>query len=117
MDDLLYLPENYKKFLQEEIKSITKIYIEKLFPAFANIDKEAEEYSQELFDDICQSVGGENDDPSDVAEFAEEKGIEYYQSLSLAQYGFTAFSISLLYHFWEQQIKKYTTSKILKISF
>ena len=107
MHDQLYLHQEYKKFLQAEIKGIAKIFIEKLFPTFNSIDEEAEEYSENLFESICQSIGDENSDPSDAAEYARDKGIEYYQTLSLAKYGFTAFSISLLYHFWEQQIRKF----------
>ena len=107
MQDQLYLHQDHKRSLQVEINGITIIFIEKLFPTFTNIQEEAEEYSENLFESICQSVGGENSDSSDAAEYATEKGIEYYQALSLAKYGFTAFSISLLYHFWEQQIRKF----------
>lgn len=107
MYDLLYLSPDYKKFLQDEIKRIAECFLERLFPSFNNIEKESDEYSQKLFDNTCQSVGDENYDPSDAAEYAMGKGIEYYQALSVAKYGFSAFSISLLYHFWEQQIRKF----------
>jgi len=100
----LWFPGDYRT--KEEIKSITRIFIEKLFPAFNNSEKGSDEYSKKLFNNTCQSIGHENFDLSDAAEAAMEKGIEYYQTLSLARYGFTAFSISLLYHFWEQQIRK-----------
>ncbi len=114
MDDLLYLTPDHKKYFQGKIQSLTRVFIDKLFPTFINIQEEAEEHSENLFDSICQSVGGENSDPSDAAEYAMDEGVEYYQALSLAKYGFTAFSISLLYHFWEQQIKYYLFNELRK---
>jgi hypothetical protein len=114
MQDQLYLYQRHKEYLQDEIKGITKIFIEKLFPTFNNIDNEAEKYTEFLFEEFCQSIGSENSDPSDAAEYARDKGIEYYQTLSLTKYGFTAFSISLLYHFWEQQVNKFLFNELKK---
>ena len=73
MPDILYLSPDYKKFFQDEIIRITECFLERLFPSFNNIEKESNEYSQKLFDNSCQSVGDENFNPSDLAEYATEK--------------------------------------------
>jgi len=94
----LYFDPYKRKWLKSEIAAYSKIFNERLFPTFENIEEEAEEYSEHIYDELGQLPGDGSIDMSEIAELAMEKGITYYEELSLVKYSFTAITIASLYH-------------------
>jgi hypothetical protein len=107
MDHQLYLHESLKRKLILEIDTFRRLFNERLFPTFSNIESEADSYTKEYFERISSSCYDESIDPSVLADQALEKGVSLYFELSQVKYSFTAVSISSLYHMWEQQIKRF----------
>jgi len=120
MKRLLYLDPYKRKWLKSEISAYSKILNERLFPSFENIEEDAEDYSEQIFEELGQLPGDGSVDMSEIAEIAMEKGITYYEELSLVKYSFTAIAIASLYHLWEQQARKFLydeMSRAFKIEF
>ena len=116
----LYLDPYKRKWLKSEISAYSKIFNERLFPSFENIEEEAEEYSEQIYDELGHMPGDDSIDMSDIADLAWEKGVTYYEELSLVKYSFTAIAIASLYHLWEQQARKFLydeMSRSFKIEF
>jgi len=76
---------------------------------FADIESEADDYSSKLYDTF---PGSEDTDPSSVAEWAMEKGIEMYETLSIMKSNHLLMTILMLYHIWEQQLIKFTVNEM-----
>ncbi|MCX5903213.1 MAG: hypothetical protein NTV89_07020 [Proteobacteria bacterium] len=107
MKSQLYLYPQLRNILKGQILSFSKTFNERLFPAFNNIENEAEEYTEKIYEKFCENCFSEYVDLADLADSAMDKGVAYYSELNLVHYSFTAMSISSLYHLWEQQVRKF----------
>jgi len=76
---------------------------------FHDIDKEVEEYANELFNNY---PGTEATDPASVAEWAQNKAIDKYQTLAIMKSNHLLMTILMLYHIWEQQLIKFTIREL-----
>jgi hypothetical protein len=116
----LYLHSDKRELLKSEISAFNRIFNERLFPTFENIEDEAEKYSERIYEELGSLPGDGSGDMSDIAEMAQEKGIGYYMELSLVKYSFTAIAIASLYHLWEQQARKFLYDEVrhaIKVNF
>ena len=104
---LLYLHYKLREIYKSEITSFQKLFNERLFPSFNNIENEAEKYTEDEYDRLGSQVHPEWIDMSDIADQALEKGANYFEELSRVKYAFTAMAITSLYHMWEQQVRRF----------
>jgi len=100
--------EDYKLTVQ----SLHDIFIQKLYPAFKNIEQDSEAFTEKYYNKLCELPGDDPFDMSVAAEIAEGKGVLYYMELRLVKYEFIAMSIVSLYHLWEQQLRKFLFDEI-----
>jgi hypothetical protein len=107
MKSQLYLHDSLRKFYISEIETFIHVFNLKLFPAFSNIDQEAEQLGQDYFEEVMNSPGDGSIDPATLAELAMDKAISHYSDLSLVKYEFTAISTATLYLIWEQQVRRF----------
>lgn len=107
MKSQLYLHDSLRKFYISEIETFIRVFNLKLFPAFSDIDQEAEQLGQDCFDEVMNSPGDGSLDPATLAESAMDKAISHYSDLSLVKYEFTAISTATLYLIWEQQVRRF----------
>jgi len=98
------LMERHKKDL-----SMVKDYYDRTKGQFGTIEQEATEYSNSLFNAF---PGGEDTDVASVAEWATEKGIEMYETLTIMKSNHLLMTISMLYHIWEQQLIRFTINEL-----
>lgn len=103
----LYLHEFLRKCYKSEISAYSRIFNERLFPNFGNIEKEADEFTNDYYEELRGSSFDDSGDTSDLAEKAFDEGITYYSELRSVKYAFTAIAISSLYHIWEQQARRF----------
>lgn len=98
------LIESYKKSLMlvGEYYSRTKVI-------FDNIEQEAQSYANNLYNNF---EGSEYTDPASVAEWAQEEGLERYQSLAIMKSNHLMMTISMLCHMREQQIIRFTIREL-----
>ncbi|MBI6873438.1 hypothetical protein [Clostridium aciditolerans] len=109
MKSQLYLWDKLRQLKKEEILLFKNTFKERVFPVFKNVEQEAEKLSNDIYNDFMNRTCSEYDiiDPYDIAEHATEIGIDYYEKYSLMRYNTLAMWISMLYQFWEQQVRKF----------
>ena len=109
MKSQLYLWSKLREKKTQEILLFNNTFKERIFPAFSNIEQEADKISNDFYNDNINISYSDYDniEPAEIAENATEIGIEYYGKYSLMRYNTLAMWISMLYQFWEQQIRKF----------
>ena len=85
----------------------------RLIPTFDTIEKEAEELSKKEWDSLCSSCYSPDIDPADLAEQAEEAGIDYYMMLSGIKQALINITATAFYHLFEQQIIFFLRREVL----
>jgi len=84
------------------IKTLTRVL-------FHEIESEAEDYADRVFHEY---PAAEDTDPSDVAQWAMEEGIELYDSLSIMKSNHLLMTVTMLFHMWEQQLICFTIREL-----
>lgn len=98
------LIERYKKEL-----SMVEDYYNRTIPSFGNIEKEANDFADYIYNNF---PADENTDPSTVADFASNEGVQLYEFLDTMRKNHLLMSISMLCQIWEQQLIKFTLTEI-----
>ena len=116
----IYVPQVTRDYHKSEITRFVDVFNDKLFPVFEDTDKQGDQYAEDYYHKFMEMPGDDSIDPATIAEDALEKGIDYYSSLTLAKYEFTAMSIATLYFMWEQQVRRFLyeeMSHLFKLEF
>ncbi len=98
------LMEKHKKEL-----SLVREYFDRTKIQFENIEEEAEKHVETIFHSFSSA---EEHDPCSSAGWAQEQGIEMFETLLLMKSNHLMMTISLLYHIWEQQLINFTTREM-----
>lgn len=98
------LMESYKKEL-----SMVAEYYNRTIPSFGNIEKEATDYADYIYNNF---PADENTDPFTVADFANNEGIQLYELLDTMKKNHLLMTISMLCQIWEQQLIKFTLKEM-----
>jgi hypothetical protein len=103
----LYLWGPLRSKLINEIKLIIDTYNNRISPVFANIEADADMESDKYYRSFAEAPASEDDivDLGNVAEDAIEVGLEFYQGMSLMKYNNLAGWLTILYQYWEQQVR------------
>ncbi|MFR5643184.1 hypothetical protein [Clostridium paraputrificum] len=109
---MLYLYRSRRESLKKPYEYFRDTYINRIAPQFLNIEQEAEKVSEEYYSELGRYFNNESDDPGDYAELAWEKGLDYYEGVSLMKYNTKMMWISTVYQFWEQQVRKFLYDEI-----
>ncbi len=101
----------WRPLIKEYQKDISLIgdYHKRTIVVFNDIDKEADMYANKLYETY---PGSEYTDPASVAEWAQNRAIEKYQTLAIMKSNHLLMTISMLYHVWEQQLIKFTIHEL-----
>lgn len=97
----------------KQIELLNESIQTRLIPTFDTIEKEAEEISQKEWDRLCSSCYSPDIDPADLAEKAQEAGIDYYITLSGIKQALLNITATALYHLFEQQIIFFLRREVL----
>ena len=102
----LYLWEPLRQRYIDSLTLIKQMFLERIYPIFANAEKEAIEYQNRLWKDITENLCEKDDciDPSDYVDFVQEKAFEQYEILALMRYRNIGMWIECLCQVWEQQL-------------
>lgn len=114
MQPQLYLWKGLKESYIKDIKQIHELFCDKIYPVFLDAEKEAEDYSNNKWDEIMSMPGDENSDPSDYADCVQEAGIERYFLIDLMHYRSLSMWISCICQIWEQQIFSFIVNELEK---
>ncbi|MBW7572489.1 hypothetical protein [Caproiciproducens faecalis] len=103
----LYLYDRLRKKYKRDLTNIIDLYFERIEPTFKDPEKEAEEYTNNLNEEVGTSINwGADDapDPCDAQEAVWQAGVERYELLSSMQYRTLGLWISCMCQVWEQQL-------------
>lgn len=102
----LYLDDSLRKKYIDDLTILKDMFFERVQPAFANAESEANAYKDELWKSITNQLCevDDNVDLSDEAVWVEEESFERYKLLSLMHYRNLAAWICNLCQVWEQQL-------------
>ncbi|WP_067620678.1 hypothetical protein [Dissulfuribacter thermophilus] len=107
----------WESFLRDQfIKQIDLLYDSiqnRLLPTFNDLEKEAKQVAERKWDELCSSCYSPDIDPGDLAEKAQEAGIEHYTMLSNIKQTILNLTATALYHLFEQQIIFFLRREIL----
>lgn len=82
--------------------------MEKLVPAFENIEAEADQYANEVYERFGEMPGWEDGpDLADLADIAGDEGIGRYQDLVFVKGELIGFATGGMYHLWEKTLKSF----------
>ena len=95
---------HFNQFLIPQYVNLKRVIIERIAPAFSNIEEEAEEISQKYFDNAGKYGDPENFDPGDYAESAMEKGQEHFELMTNMHFATLNIFTTALFHLYEQHV-------------
>jgi len=108
----LYLYPKLRKRFQNPYEYYLDVYFNKVAVVFNNLEEEADELAQRHYEELGQYFDPDRHDESDFANSAFEKGLEYYEAVSLVKYNNQLMWIATMYQFWEQQVRKFLFDEI-----
>lgn len=108
----LYLYHKLRERFQKPYDYYLDVYFKKVAVVFENIEEEADEIARNQYEKLGEYFNPDIHDESDFADSAFEKGLEYYEAISLVKYNNKLMWISTMYQFWEQQVRKFLYEEI-----
>jgi len=87
--------------------------INKVLPAFNDLQEEANRVEQEAYNRLASSVDPEWFDPGDIWEPARDAGVDHYIMAEAMVQGITNMFTAGLYHLFEQQLLKFHRQQLL----
>lgn len=108
----LYLYRKLRERFQKPYDYYLDVYFNKVVLVFNNLEEEADEIAQSHYEELGQYFNPDIHDESDFADSAFEKGLEYYEAVSLIKYNSKLMWFSTMYQFWEQQVRKFLYDEI-----
>lgn len=86
---------------------------DQLFPVLGDIETKAEKAAQDAWEQLCSQPGYEDGpDLGDLAEQAEECGIQAYEELNFVRGQLIGLAIAGLYHLWERLLKEFLSREL-----
>ena len=101
----LHLADYFMEIFVNQIRALTECFEKRLLATFDGIEAEAKEISEREFERLRQSVGSYLE-PDEIAEKAQEAGIEYYSTMDATRQGIFNMFTAACYHLFEQQLNK-----------
>lgn len=86
---------------------------DKLIASFSDIETEADQYADKIYEKLCQRPGWEDGpDLADFADMARDSGIEKYDDLVFVKGELIGIATAGLYHLWEKTLKSFYTREL-----
>ncbi|MCI1580606.1 MAG: hypothetical protein LKH93_16875 [Clostridium beijerinckii] len=120
MKSQLYLYEGLRKKYIRDLKQIKELFLDRIQPIFADAEKEATVYQNQLWDNIVNQPCYDEEsiiDPSDFVEAVQDASLEKYELLSLMHYRNISMWISCMCQVWEQQLFSFIYHEALSEGF
>lgn len=112
LNHAFWLPVFQDQFIPQ-LTAIIEVLEDRILSGFKNIEKEAEDLSNDRWEEFMSSPGSGDEDPSEFAEIAEHAGVSHYILLSGIRQGILNLFSVFLYHMFEQQILLFHRKEVL----
>lgn len=108
----LYLYQKLREIFQKPYDYYVEVYFDKIAVVFNDLEEEANEMAQSHYEELGKNSDPDRHDYEDFADTAFEKGLEYFEAVSLVRYNNQLMWIATMYQFWEQQVRKFLFDEI-----
>jgi hypothetical protein len=96
-----------------QLRGLVETLETRVLPAFADIDQEAERYTNDLWKDVGAMPGTGDDNMDQIAEAVRDAGVERYMLLNDLRQGVVNLFAASLYHAFEQQVLSFHRRELL----
>jgi hypothetical protein len=96
-----------------QLREMVEALERRVLPGFEGIEAEAQAHSEELWEQLGSAPGTGDEDLSDLAEAAQEAGVDRYTLLDGIRQGFVNLFAASLYHAFEQQVITFLRKELL----
>ena len=96
-----------------EIESLREALLTHMFPALPDAETEAEAHSEAMWDSVMSQASDGEFDPADVADWAQEQGLERYLRLADVRQAMSNMGAVMLWHLLEQQMLSFHRRQVL----
>lgn len=103
MSNALFWAGYIRNLIIPEIQALAHAFDSRVLLAFQGLEEEANRIQDEKRDKLCQGAGPDTDF-GDIAEAAQDAGIDHYITMKDIQQGVTNLFAAALYHLFEQQL-------------
>src|SRR5262245_44217476 len=94
------------------IDAFADALLDRVLPSFANVNEEGKQIANEAFRSYTRGLG-EDQDPGDYAELAQDQAITYYETMTATRQGIVNMFAAGLWHLFEQQLAAFVRTAIL----
>jgi hypothetical protein len=105
--------EYFKTVFAKQISLFCMAVETRLLPTFDDLDREAEREADSEWERLGRTGDPESADPGELAERAQDAGIEYYASMDGVRQTLINLSVAALYHLLEQQLLVFHRQQVL----
>ncbi len=98
-----------------EIERVREALLMQMLPALPDAAREAEAHQQAVWDAAMSQASDGSGDPGDLAEWAQEKGIERFRHLAGVRQAAINMAAVMLWHLLEQQILSFHHGQVLTV--
>lgn len=96
------------------IERVVDVFLNRVLPTFVSIETEAKKRSEEAYEELCSRPGDGSTDLADLAETAQDVGIDYYISMKGLEQGMLNTCAVFLHHLFEQQLMLFHRRELLQ---
>jgi hypothetical protein len=113
--DGLFWSHHFRRVLIPAIRAFERAVVDRVMPAFANIEAEAETASENEYERLGNMPSwGEYDDMSVAAGQAEDAGLAFYEEMTGVRQALLNLSAAALFHMVEQQLLYFHRRQVLR---
>jgi hypothetical protein len=105
--------EHFKRVFSKQIIHFCAAFETRFLPTFDSLEAEAEQVSEAEWERLGQVVDPEYADQEQLAEQAQEAGVEYYMLMDGVRQAIINLAVAALYHLFEQQLLLFHRREVL----
>ena len=107
-----YWAKRFRWDYTSRIDAFSDALLTRVLPAFANIGAESQQIAEEVYRSLTRGLG-EDEDPADYAEHAQNEAISYSETMTETRQGIVNMFAAGLWHLFEQQLADLVRTAIL----
>jgi hypothetical protein len=103
----------FEKDFAPQLRELVDALERRVLPGFADIEAEAQKHTDEVWEELGSAPGTGDEDLSDLAEAAQDAGVDRYMLLDGIRQGIVNLFAASLYHAFEQQVMTFLRKELL----
>ncbi len=105
--------EHFRTVFARQISCFCTAVETRLLPTFDSLEEEAEQAANSEWERLGQAGASDSTDPANLADRAEQVGVDYYLLLEGVRQTLISLSVAALYHLFDQQLMVFHRRQLL----